>query len=45
MLEVVEAFGDEANMVVKKEAFDGEEKLHRTIIVGNFPLNLKRNHE
>ena len=30
--EAVEAFDDEANMVVKKEAFDDEKKLHRTII-------------
>ena len=42
---VVEAFGDEANMVVKNEAFDDEERLHRMIIVGNLPLNLKRNNE
>ena len=32
-------------MVVKKEAFDDEKKLHQTIIVGNLPLNLKRNHK
>ena len=32
-------------MVVKNEPFDDEEKLHRMIIVGNLPLNLKRNHE
>ena len=45
VLEAVEAFHDEADMVVKKEAFDDGEKLHRTIIVGNLPLNLKRNRE
>ena len=43
--EAVEAFGDEAHMVVKNEAFDDEKKLHQTIIVGNLPLNLKRNHK
>ena len=43
--ETVEAFSDEADMVVKKEAFDDEEKLHRMTIVGNLPLNLERNHE
>ena len=41
----VKAFGDEADIVVRKEAFDDEEKLHQTIIVGNLPLNLKRNHK
>ena len=43
--EAVEAFGDEADMVVKNEAFDDEEKLHQKIIVGNLPLSLKRNHK
>lgn len=33
---------DEADMVVKKQAFDDGEKLHRTIFVGNLPLSLKR---
>ena len=45
VLEAVEAFDVDADMVVKKEAFYDEEKLHRTIIIGNLPLNLKRNHE
>ena len=43
--EAIEAFGGEANKFVKKEAFDDEEKLHQTTIVGNLPLNLKRNHK
>lgn len=33
---------DEEDMVVKKEAFDDGDKLHRTIFVGNLPLSLKR---
>ena len=43
--EAVEAFDVDTDMVVKKEAFDDEKKLHQTIIVGNLPLNLKRSHK
>ena len=43
--EAVETSHDEADMVVKKEVFDDGDKLHRMIIFGNLPLNLKRNRE